>query len=132
MTRSARLAGARAALALPLHLRRAGLRSRRAAPPPAAVTAADAGAALRVGMAVLARLARLRLPLWKNTCLYRSVLECVLLRGYGRAAVLRIGVAGAGVPSRSFAAHAWVEVDGDAGLAGARGFTVLRVPGAAS
>ncbi|HEX8393189.1 MAG TPA: lasso peptide biosynthesis B2 protein [Longimicrobium sp.] len=47
---------------------------------------------------------------WKNTCLYRSVAQCLALRAFGVPAVVRIGVRsgdGAGV----IAAHAWVVRD---------------------
>lgn len=41
---------------------------------------------------------------WRNTCLYRSVAECLVLRRYGIAATLRIGVRSA----EGIEAHAWV------------------------
>lgn len=47
---------------------------------------------------------------WKDTCLYRSVAECLALRRYGVAAVVRIGVKndpGTG----EIQAHAWVVRD---------------------
>jgi hypothetical protein len=46
---------------------------------------------------------------WRNTCLYRSVAECLVLRGYGEDARLRIGV---GSEASAIVAHAWV-VRGD-------------------
>jgi hypothetical protein len=59
------------------------------------------GSALRL----LRVLSRLPGSPWRNTCLYRSVAECLVLRRYGVPAVVRIGVRneGAGVE-----AHAWV------------------------
>lgn len=47
---------------------------------------------------------------WRNTCLYRSVAQCLVLRSFGVPAVVRIGVrssdGGTGI-----AAHAWVVHD---------------------
>lgn len=44
---------------------------------------------------------------WRNTCLYRSVAECLVLRGYGVPAYLRIGVKSDGEGGEVLA-HAWV------------------------
>jgi len=59
------------------------------------------GAACRL----LALLARLPGERWRNTCLYRSVAECLVLRRYGVPAVLRIGVKN---DTGDIEAHAWV------------------------
>jgi hypothetical protein len=49
---------------------------------------------------------------WRNTCLYRSVAECLALRRYGVPAVVRIGVrAGNGPGEEPILAHAWVVAD---------------------
>ena len=49
---------------------------------------------------------------WKNTCLYRSVAECLALRRYGVPAVVRIGVRAAdGEGKTPILAHAWVVAD---------------------
>ena len=48
---------------------------------------------------------------WKNTCLYRSVAECLALRGYGIPAVVRIGVRAGGEGEDPVIAHAWVVAD---------------------
>ncbi len=91
--------------------------ARRRAPPPLASRAA------RATLRLLARLPR---SPWRNTCLYRSVAECLALRRYGVPARLRIGVA-AGAPGTvvDVAAHAWVEVDGVALDPAAVGHVVL-------
>ena len=71
-------------------------------------------AALLAAKRALALLSRSRF-IWRNTCLYRSVAECLVLRHYGRAAFVRIGVrrdagdASAGVDEHLLVqAHAWV------------------------
>ncbi len=50
-----------------------------------------------------------RLPGWRNTCLFRAVAECLVLRGLGMPATLRLGVAR---HAGQVAAHAWVECPG--------------------
>jgi hypothetical protein len=62
--------------------------------------------ALRWSRRVVSRLAVLPLSPWRNTCLYRSAAECLVLRRYGIPAVLRIGVRS--VDDGEIAAHAWV------------------------
>jgi hypothetical protein len=58
-------------------------------------------------------LARIPGGIWRTTCLYRSVAECMVLVRLGVPAVLRIGVcAGAVGHAPSIAAHAWVEREG--------------------
>jgi hypothetical protein len=70
--------------------------------------------ALRASMISLRVLARLR-PVWRNTCLYRSLTQWLVLRAYGRDASVRIGV---GLHSQeanedsAVTAHAWVDYDG--------------------
>jgi len=54
-------------------------------------------------------LARLPLTPWHNTCLYRSVAECIALRRCGIAARLRLGVAHGPEAMGAITAHAWVE-----------------------
>lgn len=52
---------------------------------------------------------------WRNTCLYRSVAECLALRSYGIPAVVRIGVRAGDRPGETpILAHAWVVTDPDA------------------
>lgn len=48
---------------------------------------------------------------WRNTCLYRSVAECLALRAYGVPAVVRIGVRSTAGGATPIAAHAWVVAD---------------------
>jgi hypothetical protein len=62
--------------------------------------------ALRWSRRVVSRLARIPLSPWRNTCLYRSAAECLVLRHYGIPAVLRIGVRSE--DGGEIAAHAWV------------------------
>jgi hypothetical protein len=63
----------------------------------------------RGGVGAANRLLRLlaRLPghRWRNTCLYRSVAECLVLRGYGVPAIVKIGVKN---DTGDIEAHAWV------------------------
>jgi hypothetical protein len=109
----AALTGALSALRTPLWLR--GDRWRELLVPPA-----DAGPAARPPRGVMraARggvrvLAAVPGSPWKNTCLYRSVAECLALRRYGIPAVVRIGVRPAEGPAEKTAivAHAWVVAD---------------------
>lgn len=62
------------------------------------------------GLADRARrwLARGRGP-WASTCLTRSLVLYAMLRQHGHRPRLHVGVAG---DARSFAAHAWVTLDG--------------------
>lgn len=84
----------------------------------------DPQRAIDSGLFVLRHLSRLRTPFWRNTCLYRSVLQTVLLRRAGRSAVLRLGAAKG--PSGSTVAHAWVEVYGEPMPEEGRGYTPLN------
>jgi hypothetical protein len=72
---------------------------------------ADVRFAVRASHAAIARLARLPGARWRNSCLYRSVAECVVLRTFGLPARVVIGV-GAGAAARDVIAHAWVECEG--------------------
>jgi hypothetical protein len=123
------LNGARTALGLPLRLRKGRLEELMSEAPPAAPGLEEVETALRVGLALLAYLARLRTPFWRNTCLYRSILECVLLRRSGRAAVVRIGVRQGDDVTGAIAAHAWVEVGGRPWDEKAYDFALLRGAG---
>lgn len=73
--------------------------------------APDARLSVRVSHAALARLARVRPSRWRNTCLYRSVAECLVLRAVGLPARIVIGV-GASAVDAGVIAHAWVECAG--------------------
>ena len=102
--------GVAAALSVPLWLR--GGTSRLAdlirAPGPLGRGGAIVGATL-VSLRVLART---RLPWWRNTCLYRALAECLVLRRYGIPCRVELGVTRPGGPT-AIGAHAWV-VRGDA------------------
>jgi len=67
---------------------------------------------LRVARATLRVLGRMPLLPWRNTCLYRSVAECLVLSRVGIACRLRLGVQRTAEPSASVVAHAWVEWSG--------------------
>lgn len=84
----------------------------------------DPEPALRAARGALRLLARARLPLWRNTCLYRAVAECVVLRRYGIPSHVALGVTRPGDGS-AIGAHAWV-VRGDAEPVNAASMTVLR------
>jgi hypothetical protein len=73
--------------------------------------AVDARRAVRASHAMLARLARVYGARWRNTCLYRSVAECLVLRSFGLPAFVVIGV-GTGADPADVIAHAWVECEG--------------------
>lgn len=68
--------------------------------------------AVRAAHATLRILGRAPLPLWRNTCLYRAVAECLVLRRYGVPCRLELGVTRSG-DGMAIGAHAWV-VRGDA------------------
>lgn len=68
--------------------------------------------ALRATRAAVRRLAGLPLSPWRNTCLYRSIAECLVLRHYGVPAQVRIGVRNEAPPYGPIVAHAWVVYPG--------------------
>jgi len=104
-TPGAVLAGMRAALAAPRWIE--GPRLAELLRPPSPLRAESrvprgaTGSALRL----IGVLARLPGGHWRNTCLYRSVAECLVLRRYGIPAIVKIGVKGA---EGDIEAHAWV------------------------
>lgn len=108
VTPAALAAGVAAAVRVPVYLR--GMRLRALMEPPTSGThGAEAprgavGAAYRC-VALLARVPGLP---WRNTCLYRSVAECLVLRRYGVPAYVRIGVRNEDPPHGAIVAHAWV------------------------
>lgn len=102
--------GVTTALLLPRHLNRIQALTVLGQDRPVPPRQRDAQGSIRVGLFVLRQLSRLRTPLWKNTCLFRSVLRSTLLRRAGHEAVLRIGVAKD--PEGNSIAHAWVELAG--------------------
>ena len=69
-------------------------------------------AALRIANGLLRQLSRTRTG-WKNTCLYRSAAQYLVLTDYGRAAAIRIGVKALDhYDDGDVAAHSWVLHDG--------------------
>jgi hypothetical protein len=63
--------------------------------------------AVRWSRGAVSKLARLPYSPWRDTCLYRSAAECLVLRRYGIPAVVRIGVRD---DAGAVEAHAWVEM----------------------
>ena len=100
------LVGGVVALALPLWLRGRRLARLVRAPGPLRQRRGDPGAALRAAHRTLRVLARTRLPWWRNTCLYRALAECLVLRRYGITCRVELGVTRAG--DKAIGAHAWV------------------------
>ncbi|SRR5690606_40901275 len=103
------VAGLLTALAVPLHLRGWRLSILLVPPPGPATGSPVPELAIRANRWALRWLGRL--PGWRNTCLYRSIGECLVLRAYGVPAVVRLGVRADG-PAADVAAHAWVERPG--------------------
>ncbi len=99
------VAGVRAALDAPRWIEGPRLQELMRAPEPGVperpVPRGGTGAAFRL----LRLLAHVPGERWRNTCLYRSVAECLVLRRYGVPAVLKIGVKNA---TGDIEAHAWV------------------------
>ena len=67
----------------------------------------DPAEALANGQRALRVLARAHLPWWRNTCLYRALVECLVLRSYGVPCRVELGVRRIGEPG-TITAHAWV------------------------
>jgi hypothetical protein len=65
--------------------------------------------ATRAALLALRALARLPLLPWRNTCLYRSVAECLVLRSCGIGCRLQLGVSHDAPSGNAIVAHAWVE-----------------------
>ena len=99
--------GALAALSLPRWLRGARMAALVREAGPVARRRGDPAPALRAAGAALRLLARAHLPWWRNTCLYRAVVECVVLRRYGIPCRVELGVTRPGDGS-AIGAHAWV------------------------
>jgi len=106
----AALVGAAAALRVPLWLRGDRWTELLQPPRPAMPRRVPPDRALGAALLVLRALARLPGAPWRNTCLYRSVAHCLLLRRYGIPAVLRIGVR-VDAATGAVLAHAWVVPD---------------------
>lgn len=67
---------------------------------------------IRAARAATHRLSRLPRSPWRNTCLYKSIAECLVLRHYGIPAQIRIGVRNEAPPDGPIVAHAWVVYPG--------------------
>ena len=66
---------------------------------------------------------------WRNTCLYRSMAQYLVLRTYGRSAAVRIGVNGQRphYDEGTMTAHSWVIYDGPEPVQdGGEGYEELR------
>jgi hypothetical protein len=99
-------AGVWAALRAPLWLRGRRWTELLAPPAGAAADGASYAGAARAARGAIRVLSVVPGSPWRNTCLYRSVAECLVLRGYGVPAVVRIGVRAA-----EGAATPWVVAD---------------------
>ena len=69
----------------------------------------DPELAVAVSRFTLRLLSRLPFLPWRNTCLYRSVAECLTLRRYGVACRVQLGVELDTAAPETINAHAWVE-----------------------
>ena len=124
-------AGVAAALQSPLWLGGGRLRQLIGAPTDLidhmrATDAERASQALRAAHATLRLLDRVAFPVWRNTCLYRAVAECLVLRRYGIPCRLELGVASHDAPGR-ITAHAWVvRSDGGQATTSSPALAVLR------
>jgi hypothetical protein len=106
------LTGLAAALRVPAYL--SGKRWTRLLSPPQGAGASRAAVprgTVRVALLAVRVLARVPGLPWRNTCLYRSVAECLALRRYGVPAVVRIGVRAGEGAETPVVAHAWVVAD---------------------
>lgn len=114
------MAGIRAALRTPGWLRDGRWRTLLEPAPRAHADAEPPRGAVRATRGALRLLERVPGGHWRNTCLYRSVAECLVLRNFGVDARLRIGV---GKEGAEVIAHAWVvrgaQADADADPAAA-------------
>lgn len=110
---SAYVTGALAALSVPRRLRSSSMTALVKPGDSVEARGGDPEPALRASRSMLRLLARARLPWWRNTCLYRAVAECIVLRRYGVPCRLELGVGRSG-DGTTIGAHAWV-VRGSAG-----------------
>jgi hypothetical protein len=89
----------------------------------------DPALAIRAAHRTLRYLARIPGSRWRNTCLYRSVAECVLLREHGIAARLCLGVEHQDGQATGVGAHAWVESPGEVPRSAPAGSPMVRLAG---
>ena len=110
----AALVGVSAALRTPMWISGERLKSALEAQVDTGVPQADPelASALRVANGMVRRLSMTHTA-WRNTCLYRSVAQYLVLRDFGRSAAIRIGVKG---PEHeddgNVEAHSWVLYNG--------------------
>jgi hypothetical protein len=104
-----------AAARVPFQLRGRALDALMAAPEPAATPRPVPRGAVGAANRMVAALARVPGSPWRDTCLYRSIAECLVLRRYGVPAFVRIGVRNENPPHGRIMAHAWVVRAGDDG-----------------
>lgn len=104
--------GVSAAMSTPFWLRDRRLKDLIDGQAPAAVRADDPTAAIRFAYGALRILGRTPLLPYRNTCLYRSIAECLTLTRLGIPCRLRIGVQRDGPACDAIEAHAWVERGG--------------------
>jgi hypothetical protein len=83
---------------------------RRPARSHAAGSVRAAARSTRGALFVLRQLARVPGAGWRDTCLYRAIAECLVLRAFEFPAVVRLGVRGSA--DETVAAHAWTECEG--------------------
>lgn len=100
--------GTWSALRTPFRLR-GDLTDLLAAPPASNSPEGDAALSVAVAHKTLRALAAVPGLPWRNTCLYRSVAECLVLRAYSVAARLCLGVESKDAAAHGLVAHAWVE-----------------------
>ena len=81
--------------------------------------------ALKVANGALRHLSRTH-TVWKNTCLYRSMAQYLVLRDFGKSVAVRVGVQGP-EPEAQIKAHSWVIYHGPEAVEdGGESFEELR------
>ena len=105
--------GIRVAMWTPFWLRDKRLRELIDGRVPSKTRAHDPAVAVRFAHRTLRVLGCAPLLPYRNTCLYRSIAECLALTRLGIPCRLRIGVHRDGATCDAIEAHAWVERDGD-------------------
>jgi hypothetical protein len=104
--------GISAAIVTPLWLRDSRLHKLLDGRDATAAPVQDPTTAVRSAFATLRVLGRVPLLPYRNTCLYRSIAECLALPRVGISCRLRIGVQRDGPACNAIEAHAWVEREG--------------------
>ena len=104
--------GLAAALRSPLWITRPGLHELRQATSDRAPMRPHPELAIRTSARAIRVLGRVPFLPWRNTCLYRSVAECLVLRSFGLGCRLELGVSRERPDGDGIVAHAWVERTG--------------------